>query len=51
MINDTEDTTEYREMTNDEYRKALQEIFENVHENYKLKWFYRFIVEKLRSSH
>lgn len=38
------------EMTNEEYRRELANIFENIHENYKLCWFYRFITEKLRSS-
>lgn len=38
------------EMTNEEYRVELQKIFENIHENYKLRWFYRFIVAKLKGS-
>lgn len=38
------------EMTNEEYREELRIIFEGVNENYKLRWFYRFIIEKLRSS-
>lgn len=38
------------EMTNEEYRQELAKIFENIHENYKLRWFYIFITEKLRSS-
>ena len=38
------------EMTNEEYRRELANIFENIHENYILRWFYRFITEKLRSS-
>lgn len=38
------------EMTNEEYREELHNIFDNIHENYKLRWFYRFITEKLRSS-
>ena len=42
--------TDYAEMTNEEYREELTKIFENIHENYKLRWFYRFITEKLRSS-
>ena len=36
------------EMTNEEYREALKSIFDNIHENYKLRWFYRFIMEKLK---
>ena len=43
------DNEEYDfDMTNEEYREALASIFTNIHENYKLKWFYRFIVEKLK---
>lgn len=38
------------EMTNEEYREELRKIFSDIHENYKLKWFYRFITEKLKSS-
>lgn len=38
------------EMTNEEYRSELNKIFSSIHENYKLRWFYRFITEKLRSS-
>lgn len=48
------DKKEYREkiieMTNEEYREELRNIFENIHENYKLRWFYRFIVTKLKGS-
>ena len=36
-----------REMTNEEYRVELAKIFADIHENYKLRWFYRFIMEKL----
>lgn len=42
---------EVLEMTNEEYREELNRIFLNINENYKLRWFYRFITEKLRSSH
>lgn len=38
------------DMTNEEYREELVKIFESIHENYKLRWFYIFITEKLRSS-
>lgn len=34
--------------TNEELREMLNEIFENVNENYKLKWFYELAVEKLK---
>lgn len=34
------------EMTNDEYREELQKIFASVNENYKLRWFYLFVIEK-----
>ena len=37
-------------MTNEEYRERLNEIFENINENYKLRWFYNFIVTKIESS-
>ena len=43
-------TTDYVEMTNEEYREELKKIFSDIHENYKLRWFYRFIIEKLKSS-
>jgi hypothetical protein len=33
--------------TNEELRKMLNEIFQNVNENYKLRWFYELAVEKL----
>lgn len=36
--------------TNEEYREELRKMFEGVDENYKLKWFYLFVREKLRSS-
>lgn len=34
--------------TNEEFRKMLNEIFQNVNENYKLRWFYELAVEKLK---
>ena len=34
--------------TNEELRKMLNEIFQNVNENYKLRWFYELSVEKLK---
>lgn len=37
-------------MTNDEYREELNKIFENINENYKLKWFYKFIIKKLEGN-
>lgn len=37
-------------MSNEEYREELRKMFEGVDENYKLKWFYLFVREKLRSS-
>lgn len=48
-MNDKENG-DYPEMTNEEYREALRIVFEKINENYKLRWFYRFIKEKLRSS-
>lgn len=35
-------------MTNEEYREKIRNEFENIHENYKLKWFYIFISEKIK---
>ena len=35
--------------TNQEYIEELTAIFEKL-ENYKLRWFYRFIVAKLELS-
>lgn len=37
-------------MTNEEYREELKKIFDSIDENYKLRWFYRFITEKLKGS-
>lgn len=37
-------------MTNEDYREALTEIFADIHENYKLRYFYIFITEKLRRT-
>lgn len=39
--------TVFTNMTNEEYREKLAKIFNNINENYKLKWFYNFIVAKL----
>ena len=38
----------YREMSNEEYREEIAKIFEGIEENYKLRWFYRFIVAKMK---
>lgn len=40
----------YMQMSNEEYRKELRKIFDGINENYKLRWFYSFVREKLRSS-
>lgn len=45
------ESTKDIKMTNEEYRQELQKLFDNVDENYKLRWFYLFVNEKLRSSH
>ena len=37
-------------MTNEEYREELKKIFDNIDENYKLRWFYKFVTEKLKGS-
>lgn len=49
-MGDTKENKECDYMTNEEYREELIKIFANIHENYKLRWFYRFVLEKLRSS-
>ncbi len=38
------------DMTNEEYRDAIKKIFDEIDENYKLRWFYRFIITKLEGS-
>ena len=35
-------------LSNEEIRKKLNEIFQNVNENYKLRWLYELAVEKLK---
>lgn len=37
-------------ISNEEYRKRLNEIFDGMDENYKLRWFYNFITRKIESS-
>lgn len=37
-------------MTNEQYREELNKMFADLDENYKLRWFYIFVKEKLRSS-
>lgn len=41
---------ECKTMTNEEYRVKLGEIFDNIDENYKLRWLYNFIVAKIENS-
>ena len=36
-------------VTNEEYINKITEALKNV-ENYKLKWFYNFIIKKLEGS-
>jgi hypothetical protein len=43
-----EETKEYEVMTNEEYRKEIRNIFDEIQENYKLRWFYIFISEKIK---
>lgn len=38
------------ELTNEEYREKLYQLFKTVEDNYKLRWFYMFVKEKLRSN-
>ena len=35
-------------MTNEQYREELNKMFAELDENYKLRWFYIFVKEKLR---
>lgn len=44
------ESTKDIKMTNEEYREELRKLFDDVNENYKLRWFYLFVNEKLRSS-
>lgn len=37
-------------MTNEEYREELKKIFDDIDDNYILRWFYRFIMAKLEGS-
>lgn len=37
-------------MTNEEYRCEIQNIFSEIEENYILRWFYIFIITKLKGS-
>lgn len=39
-----------KDMTNEEYREQLRIVFDSINENYKLRWFYRFIMAKLEGS-
>lgn len=43
-----EDEREYNVMTNEEYREEIKKIFDGIQENYKLRWFYIFISEKIK---
>ena len=49
-MEDTKDIGKLNEMTNEEYREKLNEIFSNINENYKLRWLYNFVVVKIESS-
>ncbi len=42
--------TEERYIPNEEYRRRLGDLFRGINENYKLRWFYNFVDEKIRSS-
>ncbi|WP_159435898.1 hypothetical protein [Roseburia sp. 831b] len=42
--------TEERYISNEEYRRRLGDLFRGINENYKLRWFYNFVDEKIRSS-
>ena len=49
-VNNSENTEYPKYMTNRQYREELKKMFDNLDENYKLRWFYIFVKEKLRSS-
>lgn len=46
MVNNRKD--DVLEMTNEEYREALQKIFESIDSNRILRYFYIFVSEKLK---
>ena len=41
-------TTDYVEMTNEEYREELKKMFDGVDNNRMLRYFYIFVSEKLK---
>ena len=49
-VNQSENKEYSEYMTNEQYREELKKMFDNLDENYKLRWFYIFVKEKLRSS-
>ena len=49
-VNQSENKAYSEYMTNEQYREELKKMFDNLDENYKLRWFYIFVKEKLRSS-
>lgn len=36
--------------TNEQYRSELKQIFDSIDENYKLRWFYVFVTEKIKKT-
>lgn len=49
-MNERETVKYLEEMTNEEYRIELNRIFSEIRENYILRWFYLFIMEKTKSG-
>ena len=49
-VNQSENKEYSEYMTNEQYREELNKMFEDLDENYKRRWFYIFVKEKLRSS-
>lgn len=41
-------TSDYVEMTNEEYREELSKLFEGVEDNMILRYFYIFVSEKIK---
>lgn len=37
-------------VSNEEYREKLKKIIDEIDENYKLRWIYLFISEKMRND-
>ena len=45
-VNQSENKEYSEYMTNEQYREELKKMFDNLDENYKLRWLYIFVKEK-----